>query len=221
MIGVCKQTFNILLTIFSRMCSINLFLDRTSGFCILDEIPATEILVELQKEDNFIFTTYKPKSLIINCTSRQTEFHVYIAGTYFLNLTGNCTLYTERYKIFKQNVINYSRVTPLPSETMEYKPVPFHAVKDENFEDQIQELKGDLLENEILKREMESKLQVLINDVTIKKGKSDSFTFPNLKDLVDWIPFWGVLDWVFSLILCIIGIIIITFLIRCYFVCTK
>lgn len=188
---LCKHSFSVLLMSSSRRCSVNLYLNRfNNNYCKISKIPATEILIELQREDSFIFTSYEKKSLVLNCTDRESEVHVFVARTHLLNLTGNCTLYTEKYKIYKQSVINYSRFTPLPASKMyEYKPEPFHVSRNENFEDQIKILKEELNENESQRNKSANKINEMLSNVTIYKIDSNSFNLPNFENIFDWFTF--------------------------------
>lgn len=103
---LCEQTFQILSTLETDKCEINLLINKKMDkSCKTNLIKTQEILIELAKKDKYIVATYRNQSISMQCKNETSS--IQISGTNLLIMPEGCSLSTHKYQIFKKNVVKH------------------------------------------------------------------------------------------------------------------
>lgn len=167
-------------------------------FCNTKTIPTSEVLIVLQAENQFLFSTYNPQFVNLECANFSTK--MWLNGTNKIKLTENCILTTNRYQLSKNSILYYSKIENNASRALEYKFEPFMIKKDEKYSRQIDNLNALINQNEKVSIKIEDKVESTLNTFPERKLSKDNVKSTFSWDFSLWTMFWSLIpeSWAFN-----------------------
>lgn len=212
---LCKQIFNMILpSNESNICELDIYRGNVNNSnCEVDLVPASEVLIELQSPNKFIFATYKPQLIVVHCENNIRQQA--ISNSNLLEILENCIVFTEKYKISKQSVTNYSKFETNTLNITEYEPEPLLFKKNETYEEQIEQIQLLINKNDNEKLKTERKIDDIMEKIKEKlSNKSavdnvlDKFT---LRNAFSSFSLWSIIisNWPMGTLIIVLIIIIV------------